>query len=86
MPTRSGIKGFWTASYLDSQQETKTYILLFRCFWFVFGESWAQECAQRPRLEKPYINQQKLSRNIDSKAPRQLKSKIWPGVQVKLPD
>ncbi len=35
----------------------------------MFGQSWAQERAQRPRLEKRYINQRKLTREIDSKAP-----------------
>ncbi len=34
----------------------------------VFGQSWAQEPAKRPRLEKRYINQRTLAREIDSKA------------------
>ncbi len=28
----------------------------------VFGQSWAQESAQRPRFEKRYINQRQLAR------------------------
>ncbi len=43
-------------SYLDSEQETKIYILVVLGFWPVFGQSWAQEPAQRPRLEQRYIN------------------------------
>ncbi len=39
-------------------------------FWPVFGQSWAQEPAQRPRLEKRNINQRKLTREIDSKGSR----------------
>ncbi len=40
----------------------------FSVFWFAFGQNWAQERAQRPRLEKRYINQRKLALEIDSKA------------------
>jgi hypothetical protein len=57
-------------TYLDSEQETKIYILVVLGFGPVFGQTWAQEPAQRPRLEKRYINQRKLAREIDSKAPR----------------
>ncbi len=35
----------------------------------MFGQSWAQEPAQRPRLEKRYMNQRKLTREIDPEAP-----------------
>ncbi len=45
------------------------YILFFRGFRSVFGQSWAQERAQRPRLDKCYINQRKLAREIDSEDP-----------------
>ena len=64
-------------TYLDSEQETKIYILI--CFGFrqVFGQSWAQERAHRPRLEKRHTHQQTIARGIDSKAPRKLKYKIW---------
>ncbi len=45
------------------------YCVLLLCgFWPVFGQSWAQERAQRSRLEKRCINQRKLSRGIVSKA------------------
>ncbi len=37
-------------------------------FWSVFGQSTAQDLAQRPRLEKRYINQRNLAREIDSGA------------------
>ncbi len=47
----------------------------FLGFWQVFGKSWAQESAQRPRLEKPYTHERKLAQDIDSKAPRTLKIK-----------
>ena len=33
-------------------------------FLSVFGQSWAQERAQRPRLEKRYINQRKLAPGV----------------------
>ncbi len=36
-------------------------ILIVLGFWPVFGESWAQECAQPPRLEKDYIDQPKIN-------------------------
>ena len=62
-------------TYLDSEQDTKIYILVFRCFWSVFGQSWAQEPAQRPRLEKRCINQRKLAREIDSKA-------VWAPIKI----
>ena len=32
----------------------------------MFGQSWAQELDQRPRLDKCYINQRNLIREIDS--------------------
>jgi hypothetical protein len=67
-----------SSTYLDSEQQTKIYILVLLCFWPLFGQSWPQERAQRPRLEKRYIHQRKLARGIDPKAPRKLKSKIWP--------
>ncbi len=51
------------------EQEAKTYILVFLSFWPVSGQSWAEEPAQRPRPEKRYMNQRKLNREIDSKAP-----------------
>ena len=57
------------------------YIIIYTYyfyFWPIFGQSWAQERAQRPRLEKRYINQRRLAREIDSKAPNKLKSKMWP--------
>ncbi len=57
---------------------TKIYSLVVLGFGPVFGQTWAQENAQRPRLEKRYINQRKIEREIDSKAPRKLKYKIWP--------
>ena len=44
-----------------------SYILVFLGFGPVFGQSWAQERAQRHRLEKCYINQRKRTREIDSK-------------------
>ncbi len=49
-----------------------TYIYIYIYISFIgfgrmFGQSWAQERAQRPRLKKRYINQRKLSREIDSK-------------------
>ncbi len=40
---------------------------MFFVFGPVFGQSWAQECAQRPRLEKRYINQRYWTREIDYK-------------------
>ncbi len=43
----------------------------------IFGQSWAQERAQRLRLEKRCMNQRKLAREIDSKAPGYLKA-VWP--------
>ncbi len=52
-----------------NNMETKMCILVFLCVGPVFGQSWAQKPAQRPRLEKRYINQRELSREIDSKAP-----------------
>ncbi len=55
--------------YLASEQVTKIYILFFISFWPVFGHSWAQERAQRPRLEKRHRNRRKLAREIDSEAP-----------------
>ncbi len=54
-------------SYLDSEQEASVYILIVLDFGPVFGQSWAQERAQRPRLEKRYTNQRKLPREIGSK-------------------
>jgi hypothetical protein len=42
----------------------------------VFGQSWAQEPAQRPPLEKRYMKQRKLARDIDSKAPRKKKQSL----------
>ncbi len=78
-------------TYLDSEQQAKqnkqthiyiyTYVFGFLClicFLMVFGQSWAQERARRPRLGKLYINQHKLTREIDPKATRKLKYKIWP--------
>ncbi len=53
-------------------------------FRYPVGQSWTQEHAQRPRLKKRYMNQRTLARGIDVKAPRKLKSKIWPRVQVSL--
>ena len=35
--------------------------LVFLCFRQIFGQSWAQERAQGPRLEKCCINQRKLT-------------------------
>ena len=64
-------------AYLDSEEETKLYILVFLDFGPDFGQSWARERAQRPRLEKCYINQRKLARETESKTPK-LKSKIRP--------
>ncbi len=48
------------------------FVLLFGFsrVWQVFGQIWAQQPAQRTRLEKHNINQRKLARDIDSKAPR----------------
>jgi hypothetical protein len=43
-------------AYLDSEQEAKIYIRLFFGFGPVFGQSWAQERAPRPRLEKRCVN------------------------------
>ena len=54
-------------------QNRKLVLLVFRGFWPVFGQSWAQEPAQRPQLEKRYINQRKLARGIDSKAQKKTK-------------
>ncbi len=62
----------------DPEQETKTYILVFLGFGPFSGQSGAQEPAQRPRLQKSYLNQRKSIREIDPKAPHNLKSKIWP--------
>ncbi len=42
-------------------------MIVFLVFLPVFGHTWAQERAQRPRLEQRYINQRKLIREIDSK-------------------
>jgi hypothetical protein len=42
------------------------YMCVFLVFGAVFGQSWAQELAQRPRLEKCCINQRKLARGIDA--------------------
>ncbi len=61
-------------TYLDSEQETKIYILVSLVFLPFFGQSWAPERAQRPQLETRYMNQRNLAREIDSKAPRKLKS------------
>ncbi len=66
------------SSYLDSEQEAKIYVGVVLCCLPIFGQSGAQERAQRPRLEKRYINQTKLAREIDSMAPRKVKFKIWP--------
>jgi hypothetical protein len=56
---------FWAMAlsqpFLDSAQETKQYILVFLVSLQVFGQSWAQEPAQRPRLEKRYTNQRTLT-------------------------
>ena len=49
------------------------YILVVLGFWSVFGQSWAREPAQRPRLEKRYINQRKLAQEIASRALQ----KVW---------
>ncbi len=73
------VAAVWSYPYLDSEQETKLYSFnYFLGFWTVFGQSWAQQRAQRPRLEKRYMDQRGLVREIDSKAPRKLKSHIWP--------
>ncbi len=40
----------------------RIYILCFPGCGLVFGKRWAQERAQRPRLEKRYINQRRLTR------------------------
>jgi hypothetical protein len=40
--------------------------VVFLCFWTVFGQSWAQARAQRPRFKKRYLYQRKLTRGIDS--------------------
>ncbi len=63
---------------LDSEQENKIYILVVLGFGPVFGQSWAQKRAKRPRLEKCNTNQRKLAREIDSKTPRKLEYKILP--------
>ncbi len=42
--------------------------IFFLNFRPIFSQSWAQERAQRPRLEKCCINQRQLAREIDSKA------------------
>ncbi len=42
---------------------------VFGRFWVGFGQSWAPDRCQRPRLEKHFINQRKLTRETDSKAP-----------------
>ena len=55
----------WTQGQISGY--LKEYISVFLGFWPVFGQSWAQEPAQRPRLEKCCINQRKLTREIDSK-------------------
>ena len=68
--TNQGITSCVVSAYLDSEQETKIYILIFLGFGGIFGHSWAQEPAQRPRLEKHDIDQRKLTREIDSKAPK----------------
>ncbi len=57
-------------TYLDSAQEAKIYMLVFLGFRPIVGQSWAQEPAQRPRLEKRSINQRKVTREIDYKAPQ----------------
>ncbi len=44
-------------------------MIVFLGFWSVFGQTWAQERAQRPRLEKRYINHRKSAREIDAKTP-----------------
>jgi hypothetical protein len=40
------------------------FLVSFLSFWSVFGQSWAREPAQRPRLEKIYINQRKLAPEV----------------------
>ncbi len=42
-------------------------MLLFVGFGPISGQSWARDRYQRPRLEKWYINQRKLSRETDFK-------------------
>ncbi len=44
----------------------------------VFGQRWAQEPAQRPRLYECYIDQRKLNREIDYKAPKNKNVKYGP--------
>ncbi len=60
--------------YLDSEQEAQLNIFVFLGFGPVFGQSWAQERSPWPQLEKCYMNQRKLTREIDTEAPRKLKS------------
>ncbi len=45
-------------------------ILVLVGFGSVFGQSWARDRYQRPRLEKRRINQRKLTRETDSKVPK----------------
>jgi hypothetical protein len=66
----SQVGGAHCDAYLDSEQENQIYISFFIGFWPVFGQSGPQERAQRPRLEKHYINQRTLARGINSEAPK----------------
>jgi hypothetical protein len=52
-------------------------------FGSCFGQSWARDRYERPRLEKCCINQRKLYRETDPKAPK-LKSKICQQVRPSL--
>ncbi len=61
-------------TYWDAEQEAKIYIYIYICIYKyiigflcvrpIIGQTWAQERAQRPRLEKRYINQRKSTRCI----------------------
>ena len=48
--------------------ETEISISVLLGFGPVFGQSWARDRYQRPRLEKRCINQRQLARETDSKA------------------
>jgi hypothetical protein len=51
----------------------------------MFDQNWAQERAQRPRLDQRYMNHRRFAREIDPKAPIKLSYKIWRCVQVSTP-
>ncbi len=66
-----GAKWLWGAKVVYIYIHIYIYVFYFIVILGlppVFAQSWAQERAQRPRLEKRYINQRKLARGVDSRA------------------